>query len=189
MIDFGTTCHLNKVSDKLPVTGQSSKTIVTATGDLSQTTNMANLPMSPLSDAARETHILPNMQSSLMSGSVLANNGCTTIFHPYQNGVTVHGPDGVKIKVTTEALLQGWRDPDGLWRVPLVDKVTDLAAHTIAFALDRQAPSDTVNNVYEPPSMERVVLFLHGALGFSTKSHDARHRPQRQSNHFPRTDS
>jgi hypothetical protein len=103
-----------------------------------------------------------------MSVSVLANNGCTTIFHPYQGGVLVHGPDGVKIELKTKALLQGWREPDSLWQVPLVDRVTDIATHTIA--LNRPAPSDAVNNVYELPSTEKVVLFLDGALGFPTKA-------------------
>ncbi len=166
MIDSGTTRHLNKVSDKLPITGQSSKTIVTATGDLSQTTNTAKLSMSQLPEPARETHILPNLQASLMSVSVLANNGCTTIFHHYHDNV--YCPDGVRIKTTKEALLQGWRDPEGLWQVPLVDKVTDITAHTIA--LDQPAPSIAVHNVYKLPSTERVVLFLHGTLGFLTKA-------------------
>jgi hypothetical protein len=124
--------------------------------------------MTQLPDEARITHILPNLQESLLSVSVLADNGCTTIFHPHQGGVTVHGPNGVKINVTKEALLQGWRDPDGLWRVPLANVSSDSAMHTIA--LDRPAPLVAVNNVYKLPSTEKAVQFLHRALGFSTKA-------------------
>eukprot|EP00804_Cyclotella_cryptica_P016849 CCRYP_001818-RA/>CCRYP_001818-RA protein AED:0.39 eAED:0.38 QI:0/-1/0/1/-1/1/1/0/475 len=168
MLDSGTTCHLNKPTDGLQPTGPSRKTIITATGDTSTTTSTALLPMTQLPMAARETHILPNLQASLMSVSVLANNGCTTIFHPYHKGVTVHGPGGINLTLTTEALLQGWRDPDGLWRVPLTTKVTDLTAHTIA--LDRPAPPIAAYSVYELPSTEKVVRFLHAALGFPTKA-------------------
>jgi hypothetical protein len=158
MIDSGTTCHLNKDSDGLLITGDSSKIIVTATGETSRTSGTATLPMTQLPAAARVMHILPNLQVSLMSVSVLANNGFITIFHPYQNGVSVHGPDGVQITVTKEALLQGWRD----------HRVTDVASHTTA--LDRPAPSIAVNNIYELPSTERVIRFLHGALGFPTRA-------------------
>jgi hypothetical protein len=145
-LNSGTTCNLNKATDELPITGQSNKSILTATGDISHTTSMATLPMTQLPDEARITHILPNLQESLMSVSILADNGCTTIFHPHQGEVTVHGPNGVKINDTKEALLQGWRDPDGLWRVPLVNRSSDTAMHTIA--LDQPAPLIAVNNVY-----------------------------------------
>jgi hypothetical protein len=149
MIDSGTTCHLNKESDNLQITGPSTKSIITATGDVSQTTTTAILPMTQLPEAARTTHILPNLQASLMSVSVLADNGCTTIFHPHQNGVTVHGPEGVRIDATKEALLQGWRDSAGLWKVPLADRVTEHAP--IAITQDRPAPHFAVNSVYELP--------------------------------------
>jgi hypothetical protein len=155
MLDSGTTCNLNKATDELPITGQSNKSILTATGNIIQTTAMATLPMTQLPDEARTTHILPNLQESLMSVSVLADNRCTTIFHPHQGGVTVHRPNGVRINVTTKALLQGWRDPDGLWRVPLTNGSPGSAMHTIA--LDRPAPLIAVNSVYELPSTEKVV--------------------------------
>ena len=32
------------------------------------------------------------------------------------------------------------------------------------------SPTDTINNVYELPSMERAVRYLHGAAGFPTKA-------------------
>ena len=31
------------------------------------------------------------------------------------------------------------------------------------------APTNTINNVYELPSIERAVRYLHGAAGFPTK--------------------
>jgi hypothetical protein len=168
MIDSGTPYHLNKESDKLPITGPSTNLIITATGDISQTTATAILSMMQLPDAARVTHILPNLQVSLMRVSILADNGCATIFHPHQNGVTVHGPDGVKIVVMKKALLKGWRDSTGLWKVPLANRVNEHAPHTII--LDQPAPFFAINSVYKLPSTERVVRILHGALGIPTKA-------------------
>ena len=56
---------------------------------------------------------------------VLADNGYTTIFRPYKEGA-VHNKDNVTITITMGTLLQGWRDKNGLWHVPLVNKVTNL---------------------------------------------------------------
>jgi hypothetical protein len=80
MLDSGTTCNLNKATDELPITGQSNKSILTATGNIIQTTAMATLPMTQLPDEARTTHILPNLQESLMSVSVLADTDVRQYF-------------------------------------------------------------------------------------------------------------
>ena len=106
--------------------------------------------------------------NSLMSIKVLADNGYTTIFHPGQKGVTVQDKNNMTITITKDALLQGWRDTQGLWHVPLVNNVTDLATHTVA--LDCPVPPVAVNSVYELPTTERLVRYLHAALGFLTKA-------------------
>jgi hypothetical protein len=57
-----------------------------------------------------------------MSVKQLADQGYTTIFHPYLQGVTVHDNDGFKLVTSKPPLLQGWRDTGGLWTVPLVEE-------------------------------------------------------------------
>jgi hypothetical protein len=96
-----------------------------------------------------------------MSVKTLADSGYTTIFHPYEQGVTVHGVDDFELTIKNPAVLQGWRKAGGLWTVPIVDKPT------ISAALDI---TETAMNVYELPSTREVVRFLHAALGFPTKA-------------------
>lgn len=125
--------------------------------------------MTQLHDAAWETYILPTLQSNkLMSVEVLADNGHTTIFHPYQQEATVHANNDVTITITKDTLLQVWWHAQGLWHIPLIDNVTDLATHTITW--DCPAPSVAVNSIYELPTTEHMVRYLHAALGFPTKA-------------------
>ena len=123
MFDSGLTCHLNKPDNKI---------VIATTGETSSMTNTALLLMTQLQKEACKIHILPALKNnSLMSVKVLADHGYTTIFHLYQKGVTIHDQGCVKITVTKKALLQGWGNKQGLWRVPLVDRVTDLATQKV----------------------------------------------------------
>ncbi len=87
---------------------------------------------------------------ALMSVKQLVDQGYTTIFHPYLQGVTVHDNDGFKLITSKPPLLQGWQDTGGLCTVPITE--------------------ETAMNVYELPSTKEVVMFQHAALGFPTKA-------------------
>ena len=54
-----------------------------------------------------------------MSMKVLSDHGYTTISHPYEQGVTVHAKGDVTFTFRDIVLLQGWRDINGFWQVPL----------------------------------------------------------------------
>ena len=165
ILDSGTTLNLNKQSNGLQLTGPSAIDIAVTMGKTSTTTHTALLPMSQLRMAARTTHILPTLTlTSLMSMKALADNGYVTIFHPRYKGVTVYDANDVLISAQQEALLRGYRDQHGLWRIPLVDKVQNVNKQTIA--LNRPAPTMTIKNVYELPSVCEVVVFHHASLGF-----------------------
>ena len=169
ILDSGTTLNLNKQSNGLQLTGPSAIDIAVTMGKTSTTTHTALLPMSQLRMAARTTHILPTLTlTSLMSMKALADNGYVTIFHPRYKGVTVYDANDVLISAQQEALLRGYRDQHGLWRIPLVDKTQNVNTQTIA--LNRPAPTTIVNNVYEWPSTGKVVVFHHASLGFPTKT-------------------
>ena len=103
-----------------------------------------------------------------MSIKVLADNGYKMIFHPYQEGVTIHDEDNATITITKDALLQEWRDTQDLWHFPLINDITNLATHTID--LDRPASSVAINSVYELPTAEHMVRYLHATLGFPIKA-------------------
>ena len=42
--------------------------------------------------------------------------------------------------------------------------------HIDIFKNDRPSPSEAINNVYEFPSIEPAIRYLHGASGFPTKA-------------------
>ena len=98
-----------------------------------------------------------------MSVEELPDNGHTTIFYPYQQEVTVHANNDVTI-TTKNIVLQVWRHAQGLWHIPLINNAT----HTITW--DCPAPSVAVSGVYELPTTEHMVRYLHAALGFPTKA-------------------
>jgi hypothetical protein len=169
IVDSGTTVHLNKETDDLKCTGPSNLTVAVATGHLSQTTATAQLSFDTIRPEARIAHILPALQpNSVLSVKQLADNAYITIFHPHGIGVTVHDEKDVKLTLQQTALLQGWRDRQGLWQVALKPTVTNLNTDTIA--MDRPTPTEVINNVYELPSTQELVAYLHAVLGYPTKA-------------------
>ena len=65
-------------------------------------------------------------------------------------------------------MLKGWRDESGLWRVPIKEKVEN--ENTDTLILQRPLPNEAASNVYDLPSTEKMVKYLHAALGFPTKA-------------------
>ena len=103
-----------------------------------------------------------------MSVCKLSDAGYTTIFHAGDEGVTVHWHDDIFIQIKKEAVLKGWRDESGLWRVPIKDKVVNQNTDTLI--LQHPPPNETASNVFDLPSTEKMVKYLHAALGFPTKA-------------------
>ena len=112
--------------------------------------------------------------------------------------VNFYDGNTVKIKVSEEAVLRGYKCPrTKLWIVPLspniIDETTDTlildspagmnslntwyevpSTNTITDTLNfiiHQAPKTTeaINNVYDLPSIEPTIQYLHEAAGFPTK--------------------
>ena len=93
-------------------------------GHMVQATEKALLPQTQLRLEARESDILPSLlHNSLISVSKLADSGYVTLFMPGGDGVEVYDERDIKFVISGEAVLQGWHDKDGLWRVPMQDGV------------------------------------------------------------------
>ncbi len=151
MLDSGATSNFVLSADGFKLTGPSSKSVSTANGHIMKATHTALLPLMQLNNGAREAIVIPEMSTqALMSVRQLADQGYTTIFHPYLQGATVHDNDSFKLVINKLLLLQGWRDNGGLWTVPLAE--------------------EKALNVYELPSTKEVIRFGHAALGFLMKA-------------------
>ena len=101
--------------------------------------------------------------------------------------------------MSEEAVLKGWFLPKArMWRIPLQPHISKKNTDTLLLngptgiesintmytvpnsarilqhmqmnCDDRPAPDEAINNVYEIPSTEPTIRYLHGAAGFPTKS-------------------
>lgn len=147
-------------SKGLECTRPSNIGVSTANGSTLASTEQVVLPHSKLLCGARTAHVLPGLKpQALMSVRALADNGYMTVFHPFTLAVTIH--KNIRFASKKMAVLQGWREANGMWIVPLVDK----AKVSPSLNIDKAAMS-----MYGLPSTKEVVRFLHVILGFPTKA-------------------
>ena len=79
---------------------------------------------------------------------------------PGNQGVNVVDGNQVKVHVSGEAVFGGWRDHQGLWRVPLEDGES--------VALSQEQLDELINNVFDLPSTEQTIRYLYACAGFLT---------------------
>ena len=159
VVDSGATSSFVRPEENLPIIGPSSKIVALPDGSIKQATHTAILPFKSLSDKARRADVLPGLRpNSLISVGKLADADYTTIFHPQEEGVTVHEKNTIQVQVLSKPVLQGWRDANGLWRLSRDDENTSV--HT---------SNEVAANVYSLPSMSQTIRYLHAAAGFPTK--------------------
>ncbi|KAL7551824.1 hypothetical protein ACHAWF_015016 [Thalassiosira exigua] len=105
--------------------------------------------------------MVPDLKhKTLLSGSKFADAGYVTVLTPTE--LLIYDEKDYH-RVDKEAVLRGWRDKGtGLWNVPLEENPSP------SFALPKEA-EEALNNVYELPSTEQVVRYLHACAGFPTK--------------------
>ena len=162
LLDSAATSSFVQSERGLQLTGKSNKVVITADGGSMQASSTGLLNLSTLRLEAREAIVVPGLKpKALMSVSPLANNGYTTIFHPYKQGVTVHDKDSFNLTFNLPPVLQGCRTEAGLWTVPLADEATISQSLNV---------DEAALNVYDLPSTKEAVRFLHAALGFPTKA-------------------
>ena len=116
ILDSGATSSFIKPNGGARSTGQpSNKKVGMPNGQTLNTSLKALLPNTTLNQKARECDILPGLQhNSLVSVGKLSDAGYCTIFMPGNQGVHVIDGNNVKIHVSGEAVLRGWRDHQGL---------------------------------------------------------------------------
>lgn len=105
IIDSGATSHFISEDLNLPKGDKSNKQVYLPDNTILRTTMKTKLPFSELTEAAREADILPGLKRSLISVNKLSEEGYTTIFHPGEEGVTVHQKGTVSITTTAPPVL------------------------------------------------------------------------------------
>jgi hypothetical protein len=133
---------------------------------VSTATNVTKLPFERLSSKAAEAHEFPDFPDSLMSVGKTNDDGNVSIFT--RDGVTVHREEDVLITLRGEPILVGVRDANDRYRIPLTQTNNSwtprVPSKATADAL-RQA-----NSVYDLPSMEQGIKWMHAVCGYPVKS-------------------
>jgi len=115
VINSGATSHFCSEEMDLPKEG---KSVYLPNGDIIRMTKRTSLPFQQISKRAREAHVLPHLRQSLMSVNKLSEEGYTTIFHPENEGVTVHEKGTLTITTSNPLVLQRCKEKgDNLWTV------------------------------------------------------------------------
>jgi len=107
----------------------------------------------------------------LISVNKLAKEGYTTIFHPGEDGVTIHEPGTVAVTTTTDPTLQG-------------SKTKGVKLWTIE-ANDTSAKERANKEVYNLPSIAQTVRYLHATTGFPTEETWIKSIKKRNHNTWP----
>jgi hypothetical protein len=106
-------------------------------------------------DAARGADILPGLKQSLLSVNKMSEKEYTTIFHPGEEGVSIHKKGTLTITASKPPVLQGCKsNQEKLWMVS---------------AKQNDQTSEEANNVYSLPSIPQTITYIHAAAGFPVK--------------------
>jgi hypothetical protein len=154
VIDSGATSNFVPESMDLPKKGRSMKEVYLPDDTKLKATYKTELPFEQLSSQAREADILPGLTTPLISVNKLAEEGYTTIFHPGEQGVTIHQSGTVKITNMEPPILQGCKENGAnLWTI----------------SVDQKATKEKALHAYDLPSVNQTVRYLHAAAGFPVK--------------------
>ena len=140
----------------LPKGNKSNKEVYLPDNTTLRTSTKRKLPFVQLMETAREADILPGLKRALLSVNKLSEEGYTTIFHPGEEGVTVHENGTVEINMKAQPVLHGHKsNGEKLW--------------TVASNQYKNNQEEEMHNVYSLPSTSQSIRYLHAAAGFPVK--------------------
>jgi hypothetical protein len=150
----------------LPIIQKSTRRAGIANGGVSQEKFVTQLPFKDLSAQATQTDTFQDFPSSLMSVGKTANDGTISIFT--KDGVTVHKETDVLITCKGEPILIGVRDERGRYQIPLIQQ----QGQWQPWRPSKQAQKclRQANSVYDLPSMEQAIKWMHAVCGYPVKS-------------------
>eukprot|EP00804_Cyclotella_cryptica_P003874 CCRYP_015759-RA/>CCRYP_015759-RA protein AED:0.31 eAED:0.31 QI:0/0/0/1/0/0/3/0/812 len=172
-------------------TKPSTKVFLLPTGGTAQATHISQLMLN-VRAPANQVDIVPTLTQTLLSGSKFADAGYTAVYDKDE----VNFYDSNKIHVNATSILQGYRCPHtGLWRVPLHQITRNINNDTLILyspcgtkslntkyvvpsteeirallASSGTREQHSILNVYELPSIQQTIRYLHAAAGFPAKT-------------------
>ena len=156
IINSGATSHFISEEMNLPKGNKSNKEVYLPDNTTLRTSTKTKLPFAQLMETAREADILPGLKRSLLSVNKMSKEGYTTIFHPGNEGVTIHKKVTFNIETSEPPVLKGKKTSAEKLRV-------------VSTMTNKTDNNKEVNNVYSLPSMTQSIKYLHAAAGFPVK--------------------
>lgn len=171
LADSGADKHYITEDDRqeadLPILGKSTKQVGVANGGISEGRHITKLPFELLSAKARLADTFDDFKHSLLSIGLIADDNNMAIF--LKDDVKIYREQDVLITCKGKPLLVGVRDERGRYRIPLVQQRHGTWAPRAPSAKVRQA-LEAANSVYDLPSVEEAIRWLHACLGYPVKS-------------------
>ena len=151
---------------QLPIKGDSSKQVSVANGHVEQGKHETELPLEGLSPTAKAADSFESFHTTLISGSKVVDDGNTVILD--QQGVKVYTDEDVLILVRGKPIMIGTRDSRGRFKVPLVQHRGQWQPRVPSSKERRKL--EQANSVYDLPSIEQAIKWMHAVCGFPVKS-------------------
>ena len=168
--DSGADGHYLNEDDRhaaqLPILCPSTKQVAVANGQISTANHETQLPFDGLSAMAKRADTFNDFPQSLMSVSKVADDGAISIFT--KGGVTVHREEDVLITCKGAPILIGVRDAHGRYRVPLMQTKGNWKPRAPSKRARKKL--EQANSVYDSPSTEQAIKWMHSVCGYPVKS-------------------
>ena len=169
-LDTGADVHCVAEGDRkllgMPALRPSTKRVAVADGTVCRGKFETRLPIDGISDSAATADTFDNFKSTLISVGELANDGTVSVFT--EDGVSVHKKEEVLILVKGKPILVGYRNSRGQYKVPLEYRKGQMAP--IKPTRKRREKLEKANSVYDLPSTEEAIKWMHATCGYPVKS-------------------
>ena len=168
--DSGVDNHYIKEKDRretsLPILRKSTKQVGAANGEVSRGVHQTRLPIPQLPQQATTADTFNKWSSNFMSVGKVSDANTLSIFSKYD--VKAYREDDVLITCKGQPILIGKCDDRGRYRIPLEQRKGQWRPRhpsKKAKKILRQA-----NSVYDLPSTEEAVKWMHAICGYPVKS-------------------
>ncbi|EJK62273.1 hypothetical protein THAOC_17120, partial [Thalassiosira oceanica] len=168
--DSGADNHYVAESDRqqlaLPILRASTKRVRVANGEIETGKHRTMLPIDGLSEEGRSADSFDQFGTTLLSVGRTTDDGNTAIFN--SSGVSVHRDRDVLILVKGKPVMIGRRDDNGRYKIPLVRQRQQMKP-VVPRKRDIER-LERANSVYDLPSVEEAIKWMHAACGYPVKS-------------------
>ena len=156
----------DRVQAGLPIIRRSTKRVCVANGGTSTGKYVTKIPFQHLSDQDAEADTFDDFPSSLLSVGKTSDDGNVPIFT--KKWVTVHREEDVIITCKGAPILIRKRDDRGQYHIPPLQARGQWVPHH-----PTKSTGDALhqaNSVYDLPSTEQAIRWMHAVCGFPVKS-------------------